>query len=77
MWFVFKAKTLKGNINQAIVIHKTSSNLSITTQLIDVFADVALWDGAGFNPRLLKLFDMALQYSVWTLFAVRTPFCFF
>lgn len=49
MWLVFKAKTLKGNINQAIVVHKTSSNLSITTQLIDVFADVALWDGAGFS----------------------------
>lgn len=47
MWVVFKAKDLKGKIYQTVALHKTSSNLSIILQLMDVFADVAVWNGAG------------------------------
>lgn len=43
----FKAKNLKGKIHQAVALHKPSSNLGVILQLMDVFADVAVWIGAG------------------------------
>lgn len=43
----FKAKNLKGEIYQAVVLHKPSSNLGVILQLMDVFADVAVLSGAG------------------------------
>lgn len=40
-------KNLRGKIYQAVVLHKPSSNLGVILQLMDVFADVAVWNGAG------------------------------